>query len=492
MVMSVEKRVDEVAELGIDKEDDMIEDAIAQAAQEAPLVDEPAADESGTAEPPSGDDGNASAGADPTAAGGAESPSPASVAAASSQKPNQYILDYPGFEGIKMSLERVVKMKFERKGTKAAERMRRVCNQLKAGTRAGTADEPVDIEDERAAGVQAHIDPLLLIAKCPAGTTCVVVMPLQFSINNEKSLLSLSTRELCDPKAAVDAQILIPTVKNDELMFFGSGRTFGRVQVPAVACRKINPDVARGPAGRALWQMSVEDMELLLSLHAADVAERLLPALPSGSNYVPYVDADGNGLFVMAGTEAATPDLARPCRRASASAVPCEICGLEMTPGALARHHIGMHLLFDGTWTQRPTFPCGFCGVRPAEPYVAATSLVAGCPTGLEKAGPESVRHLGSCKLVGEVKYSHKPALSSSSGQPCTNVPIICPLCPKPPRGSPGVAVFKYSMELHWQKAHPHDTITAAMKKLVEITAEERAFLHKEWQKANAKLRRSS
>ena len=63
-------------------------------------------------------------------------------------KLNQYILDYPGYEGIKMSLERCVKMKFQRQGTKAAERMRRVCNQLKAGTRAGSAAaEPVDIEE---------------------------------------------------------------------------------------------------------------------------------------------------------------------------------------------------------------------------------------------------------------------------------------------------------------------------------------------------------
>jgi len=70
-----------------------------------------------------------------------------------------------------MSLERATKMKFSRGGSKATERVRRVMNQLKAGTRTGSAADPVDIDEERAAaGVQASIGPLFLIAKSGAGS----------------------------------------------------------------------------------------------------------------------------------------------------------------------------------------------------------------------------------------------------------------------------------------------------------------------------------
>ena len=82
-----------------------------------------------------------------------------------------YLNLHSNSEGIEMSLERATKMKFSRGGLKATERVRRVVNQLKAGTRTGSAADPVDIDEERAAeGVQANIDPLFLIAESRAGS----------------------------------------------------------------------------------------------------------------------------------------------------------------------------------------------------------------------------------------------------------------------------------------------------------------------------------
>ena len=151
-----------------------------------------------------------------------------------------------------------------------------------------------------------------------------------------------------------------------------------------------------------------------------------------------------------------------------------------MKSGPDARHHIGAHLLFDEQWTERPTFPCGFCGTRPAVPYTDSASLVSGCPTALVKASSGTFAHKGACKLAGEMKYSHKSALKSAEGSPCTNVPMLCPLCPS----KPGVTVYKYSMEQHWRSGHPEAVITAAMKETVEISASERRWLRAKWDKA--------
>lgn len=92
----------------------------------------------------------------------------------------------------------------------------------------------------------------------------------------------------------------------------------------------------------------------------------------------------------------------------------------------------------------------------------------------------------GACKLAGEPKYNHKSALSSVEGSPCTNVPMLCPLCPQ----KPGVAVYKYDMEKHWRAGHSEATITPAMKESVSISAAERRWLKGRWEKAKAAAKR--
>ena len=483
-----EERVDEIAALGVDKEDDMLEDLLANGDDE-PNTQGTAVDSSIVAEMGGTTSGSARDSADEESKGGDASTAESVDAAAaddgsrkSKQQTNNYhISDYPGFEGIKMSLERAVKLMFSRLGTKAAERMRRVMNKLKAGTCAGSAAEPADLESERAAGVHANTDPLLLIAKCAVGTTCVVIVPESFAIGNESNLLAISLKELCDSRATVVANVMVPSVDDSELsLLFGKHRFFAKVTVPAIACFCLNPDVVKDSTGRSMWKLSVEELEVLLDMKGPSCSK--LPTLPtSGTGHVPYADSSGMELFILAGTEDDTPDLNRTSKSAVSPAdVICDICGIAMKSGADARHHIGAHLLYDGQWTQRPTFPCGFCGTRPAVPYTDSSSLVSGCPTALIRGRGGTFIHKGACKLVGELKYSHKPALGSTEGSPCTNVPMICPWCP----AKPGVAVYKYSMEEHWRVGHPEKTVTSDMKATVAISANEQKWLKARWSKA--------
>ena len=149
-----------------------------------------------------------------------------------------------------------------------------------------------------------------------------------------------------------------------------------------------------------------------------------LPA--SGTGHVPYADSSGMELFILAGTEDDTPDLNRTSKSAVSPAdVICDICGIAMKSGADARHHIGAHLLYDDQWTQRPTFPCGFCGTRPAVPYTDSSSLVSGCPTALIRGRGGTFIHKGACKLAGELKYSFTGSGTAQESETAMR-PCVC------------------------------------------------------------------
>ena len=103
--------------------------------------------------------------------------------------------------------------------------------------------------------------------------------------------------------------------------------------------------------------------------------------------------------------------------------------------------------------------------------------------TTMHVAFGSTCKHEGSCKLAGNITYNYKPALNAVEKSPCTNVPMICPLCPSPRRGMKPAVVFKYSMEEHWRLEHKEDTITPAMQASVAISDDERKWLRKEWEK---------
>ena len=191
-----EERVDEIAALGVDKEDDMLEDLLANGADEPGTEEGTAADSPIVAEMGGITSGSARASADEESkAGDASTAESVDAAAAddgagkSKQQTNNYhISDYPGFEGIKMSMERAVKLMFSRLGTKAAERMRRVMNKLKAGTCAGSAAEPVDLN--RSA--------LLVCTRTPTRCSSLrSALLVQHAWSSSQSHLPSATKAIC-------------------------------------------------------------------------------------------------------------------------------------------------------------------------------------------------------------------------------------------------------------------------------------------------------
>jgi hypothetical protein len=88
------------------------------------------------------------------------------------------------------------------------------------------------------------------------------------------------------------------------------------------------------------------------------------------------------------------------------------------------------------------TSPCGFCGCFPP------------CPVWITQTG--KVKKITSACPDAHDSYTYPTENKSTGPNPCTNVPIICPLC-DPPMDSQRrrAAIFKYNFEAHVRLAHP-------------------------------------
>ena len=122
----------------------------------------------------------------------------------------------------------------------------------------------------------------------------------------------------------------------------------------------------------------------------------------------------------------------------------CPRCGPSVTlnwkNGQRILEHMGAHILHDGD-LDRSEERCGLC-LRPAPM----------CQFYLRKgrgvAGSVSVdRKKSTC--VNMIRFTYATAAISSEASPCSNVPVICSLCPE---NSP--AVWTYSLHAHFRAQH--------------------------------------
>ncbi|KAF8330036.1 uncharacterized protein EI90DRAFT_2996770 [Cantharellus anzutake] len=108
---------------------------------------------------------------------------------------------------------------------------------------------------------------------------------------------------------------------------------------------------------------------------------------------------------------------------------------LETTPKLLT--HIAAHILYDPK-VDRSCEPCGLCLLpNPLCKFVLKRS----------KGAPAIDFTKSSCPRI--TKFSYGPASTASSTNPCSNVPLKCPRCPKD-----SSAVWKYNMEAHYHSKH--------------------------------------
>ncbi|KAF8308703.1 hypothetical protein DL93DRAFT_2036912, partial [Clavulina sp. PMI_390] len=146
------------------------------------------------------------------------------------------------------------------------------------------------------------------------------------------------------------------------------------------------------------------------------------------------------------------------CTSCASPAVP-----FENGPTALA--HIGAHILHDPR-VNRAQEPCGLC-LRPAPLCQFFLKRSPGTAQGVTFDFDKS-------QCINCMRFSYKPASVSTTASPCSNVPIICPICVEIDPHSP--AIWKYNLEAHFTSKH--STVDRnQFSKLWEIPQSERVQL---------------
>lgn len=119
---------------------------------------------------------------------------------------------------------------------------------------------------------------------------------------------------------------------------------------------------------------------------------------------------------------------------------------LDLSQNQCILEHAAAHVLHDPT-VEKTMEPCGLC-LRP----------VPLCQIFLKK-GKSTNWTLKIDKYMGcsiKPSFSYGVASDSSASSPCSNVPIVCPLCPA--KDTP--AVWKYNMKDHIQNVHKTVTLS--------------------------------
>lgn len=160
----------------------------------------------------------------------------------------------------------------------------------------------------------------------------------------------------------------------------------------------------------------------------------------------------------MNGPGSARPDHCNKCQ----PAVPWDT---SKTPKTL--EHVAAHLLFDNSVDTSQEL-CGLC-MRPSP--LCVFYLRKGKGAG---SAPQIDMRTSRCpNLVGKFLYS--AALTERINSPCTNVPVVCPLCP-----SKSGCVWKYNMKTHLTNHHPSVRDTNILQAYI-ISESEKAALKLRW-----------
>ena len=138
--------------------------------------------------------------------------------------------------------------------------------------------------------------------------------------------------------------------------------------------------------------------------------------------------------------------------------------------------HIGAHLLFDNSLDPSLQL-CGLC-LQPSP--LCAFFLRKGKGTGSSQQ-----IDMRTSRCPNLIAFSYLSAAKEATHSPCTNVPVICPLCP-----STSSAVWKYNIKAHFEKFHISAVYRTYSADFV-ISESEREGLKKLWNSRFKKRRQS-
>jgi hypothetical protein len=140
---------------------------------------------------------------------------------------------------------------------------------------------------------------------------------------------------------------------------------------------------------------------------------------------------------------------------------------LDIKHGQRVLEHCAAHILHDPSINEMDEL-CGLC-LRPAPM----------CTFYLRKGNGGYQIDWSKSTCLYEIKFQYAVAATSSTGSPCSNVPVICEICgPKSP------AIWRYNLNAHFRNFHRLSNPTSWPVKVL-ITEDEKTGLSKVWATRN-------
>lgn len=156
------------------------------------------------------------------------------------------------------------------------------------------------------------------------------------------------------------------------------------------------------------------------------------------------------------------PDARDGVEESASNCLRCPMIDLKKLSVPMCIRHVAAHLLHD-RFLKDADNPCGFC-----------LRTGSSCSIRLKKNGRGDLQiDLAASRCPNIGKLSLKPAAEFKKKSPCTNHPMVCPLCPKGCE-----AVWKYNLRTHIVSTHPTATLML-YQDLYTVTREEKAAMQK-------------
>ena len=119
---------------------------------------------------------------------------------------------------------------------------------------------------------------------------------------------------------------------------------------------------------------------------------------------------------------------------------------LDLSQGQCILQHMGAHVIHDPR-VDRATEPCGLC-------LIMAPSCQFFLKKGKGARGNLKIDQDRSHGCAVKVNFMYSITSESSASSSCSNVPVICPLCPKL-----APAVWRYNLSYHFAWVHANAPI---------------------------------
>ncbi|PPQ83076.1 hypothetical protein CVT26_011922 [Gymnopilus dilepis] len=393
------------------------------------------------------------------------------------------------FQGQKMTKVKALGLYSKyRKIPTSTDRLRRVQGVGRhVGLETGMGD--VDTSDLSGSGTVLMVsDPIASLLRCE-GHIWLCIGLVNGITNDGKSVPFLDLDLLGESKISVSYQLLglRPSTSDDDPSMAHDWRTYSTAErtiaAPGCIVQPINPEISKPNSpgtplfylfdSRVLNAMSASIYEGLVRSN-----RKLIPKFGDRTAEYPYRERLGENITYPR----------KACFLAQNSAdtymngneddelIACPLCTdpiIYFDPGQGQRmlQHIGSHILFDKK-VARSDEPCGLC-LRP--------SMI--CQHFLKKGrgarGKLTFDHdrTRTCPVKHSISYS--VAVKSSDSSPCSNAPIICPLCSD--KHDP--AVWRYNMRAHFSRVHPTVTDLERYCHLWELTKFEQQEMKKTYDK---------